>query len=93
MSVRRQPRPPKQCLALLEQLSRYIDDEMSAKQRRAIDVHCRDCTRCQGMIAGLRRTIALCRQAGSTPVPARTRQKARRLISRVLHEHIRASDV
>lgn len=86
-------RPPAQCLALLEQLSRYIDDEMTAKQRRAIDVHCRDCTRCRRMIAGLRQTIALCRQAGSTPVPARTRETARRLISRLLHERSRASGV
>jgi anti-sigma factor RsiW len=93
MTGHQRPRPPRQCLALLEQLSRYIDDEMTLKQRRAIDGHCRDCTRCRRMIAGLARTIALCRRAGATPVPASTRKKARRLISRLLHERVRASDV
>jgi len=66
---------------LLERLSRYIEDELTPQQRRAIDVHCRDCTRCQRMIAGLRRTIALYRGAGSSP---RTRARARARIARLL---------
>ncbi len=80
----RTPRPPARCLALLERLSRYIDDELTPQQRRAIDVHCRDCTRCQRMIAGLRRTIALYRTAGSSPLPPRARVRARARIARLL---------
>lgn len=83
MTARTQ-RPPARCLALLERLSRYIDDELTPQQRRAIDVHCRDCTRCQRMIAGLRRTIALYRRAGPSPLPARTRARARARIARLL---------
>lgn len=84
MTARRTPRPPARCLALLARLSRYIDDELTPQQRRAIDVHCLDCTRCQRMIAGLRRTIALYRRAGSSPLPARTRARARARIARLL---------
>jgi len=84
MTARRTPSPPASCLALLDRLSRYIDDELTPRQRRAIDVHCRDCARCRRMIAGLRRTIALCRRAGETPMPARTRARARARIARLI---------
>lgn len=84
MSARRTPRPPARCLALLDQLSRYIDDEMTARQRRAIDVHCRDCARCKRMIAGLRRTVSLYRREGPAAMPERTRARARARIARLL---------
>jgi anti-sigma factor RsiW len=85
MTARRAPRPPARCLALLGRLSRYIDDELTPPQRRAIDAHCRDCSRCQRMIAGLQRTVALCRRAGSTAaMPARARARARARIVRLL---------
>ena len=64
MSARRQPPPHARCLALLGQLSRYVDNEMTARERRKIDVHCNDCARCRRMIAGLRRTVVLGRQCG-----------------------------
>lgn len=85
MTTRRAPRPPARCLALLSRLSRYIDDELTPRQRRAIDTHCRDCARCQRMIAGLQRTVALYRRAGSAgAMPARTRDRARARIARLL---------
>jgi anti-sigma factor RsiW len=84
MSARRQPSPHARCLALLGQLSRYVDDEMTPRERRKIDAHCSDCARCRRMIAGLRRTVALCREAGSTALPARLRRRARTNIARLL---------
>ena len=84
MNRRRTLRPPTRCLALLGRLSRYVDDEMTPRERRAIDAHCRDCTRCRRMIAGLQRTIDLCRAAGSTPVPAKVRARAAARIARLL---------
>jgi len=89
MTARRPPRPPARCLALLDQLSRYIDDEIAPRQRRAIDVHCRDCARCQRMIAGLQRTVALYRHDGSAAMPERTRTRARARIERLLGERPR----
>ena len=85
MTTRRAPRPPARCLALLSRLSRYIDDELTPRQRRAIDAHCHDCARCKRMIAGLQRTVSLYRLAGPlTAMPERTRSRARARIARLL---------
>ena len=84
MTPRGAPRPPARCLALLDRLSRYIDDELTPQQRRIIDAHCRDCPRCRRMIVSLRRTIALYRSAGGTKMPTRTRARARASIARLL---------
>jgi anti-sigma factor RsiW len=84
MIPRRTPRPPARCLALLDRLSRYIDDELTPQQRRIIDAHCRDCPRCRRMIASLRRTIALYRNAEVTRMPTGTRARARARIARLL---------
>jgi anti-sigma factor RsiW len=86
MTMRRDPGPPAECLALLGQLSDYIDSELSPRERRAIDVHCRDCARCKRMIAGLRRTVSLCRRAGSRGLPLRARARARANIARLLRD-------
>jgi len=84
MTPRRAPRPPARCLSLLDRLSRYIDDELTARQRRVIDAHCRDCARCRRMVASLRQTISLYRRADLTAMPARTRALARARIARLL---------
>ena len=84
MSAHRQSGPDTRCLALLGELSRYVDDEMTPRERRKIDAHCSDCARCRRMIAGLRRTVALCRDAGATALPARLRRRARANIARLL---------
>ena len=85
MTARRPPRPPAECLALLNQLSDYIDSELSLRDRRTIDVHCRDCPRCKRTIAGLRRTVSLYRRAGSmAALPPQTRARALAHIRRLL---------
>ena len=84
MSTRRPSPVQARCFALLGQLSRYIDDEMTPRERRKIDAHCSDCARCRRVIAGLRRTVALCHDAGSAPLPARLRRRARANVARLL---------
>jgi anti-sigma factor RsiW len=84
MTTRHPPRPPARCLALLNRLSRYIDDELTPRQRRVIDAHCRDCARCKRMIAGLQRTVSLYRAGPFIPMPERTRARARARIARLL---------
>ena len=84
MTAGRRARPPARCLALLSQLSNYIDHELTPRQRRAIDDHCRDCARCQRMIAGLGRTVALYRRAGAKAMPAGVRDRARARVARLL---------
>ena len=84
MRARRHSPAHARCFALLGQLSRYIDDEMTPRERRTIDAHCSDCARCRRVIAGLRRTVALCRDAGSAPLPARLRRRAKADVARLL---------
>lgn len=84
MTTRHGSPPPAACLALLGQLSDYIDYELSSRERHAIDAHCRDCARCKRMIAGLRRTVSLYRRAGSSRLPPRARARARANIARLL---------
>lgn len=90
MRARPPARPPARCLALLRQLSDYIDHELPPQQRRAIDAHCRDCTRCQRMIASLRRTVALLQRSELAPMPGPTRVRARARIARLLNRHPRS---
>jgi anti-sigma factor RsiW len=84
MTTRRPLRPPVRCLALLNRLSRYIDDELTPRQRRVIDAHCRDCARCKRMIAGLQRTVSLYRAGPCTQMPKATRARARARIAQLL---------
>lgn len=91
MTHPRTARPPARCLAMLDRLSRYIDSELTPRQRAAIDEHCRDCARCQRVIAGLQRTVALYRHAGSSTMPPRARARARANIARLLSRSPRSS--
>ena len=62
------------CRALLEQLSRYIDDDLSPAERRALTAHLRRCPCCQTMADSLKHTVDACRKAGTTRLPADVRQ-------------------
>jgi anti-sigma factor RsiW len=84
MTASHSGQPPARCLVLLERLSGYIDHELTARERRAIESHCRDCTRCRQVISSLRRTIRLCRDSGAPDMPARARARARARIADLL---------
>ncbi|MGE5198870.1 MAG: anti-sigma factor family protein [Rhodospirillaceae bacterium] len=73
------------CRALLEQLSRYIDDELTPAQRRTLSAHLRRCPCCQSMADSLRHTVETCRKAGTARLPADVRVRARARIATLLH--------
>ena len=72
------------CGAMLAGISAYLDGDLDATACQAIERHCRDCSRCAALVEGLRKTIGLCREAGSTPLPEPVRQRARASIERLL---------
>jgi anti-sigma factor RsiW len=72
------------CRAMLAHVSAYLDGELEAAECAAIDRHCRTCPQCTAVIAGLRRTIGLCRDAGKAPLPDAIRSRARQRINRLL---------
>ena len=73
-----------ECTAMLTEISAYLDGDLDATECQAIERHCRDCARCAELVDGLRATIGLCREAGSTPLPESVRQRASASIERLL---------
>jgi anti-sigma factor RsiW len=73
-----------ECRRVLAAVSAYLDGDLDATTCEAIEAHCRGCAACADLIAGLRQTVGLCRQAGSTLVPEAVRQRARARVRRLL---------
>jgi anti-sigma factor RsiW len=76
--------PSDRCRALLEQLSKYIDDDLAPAERRALTAHLRRCPCCRTMADSLKHTVEACRKAGTTRLPADVRVRARARIATLL---------
>jgi anti-sigma factor RsiW len=72
------------CRSLLEQLSKYLDDELTPAQRRSLTAHLRRCPCCRTMADSLKHTVEACRKAGTTRLPADVRVRARARIATLL---------
>ena len=72
------------CGAMLAGISAYLDGDLDATACEAIERHCQGCARCAEVVAGLRSTIGLCRDAGSAPLPEAVRARAKASIERLL---------
>jgi anti-sigma factor RsiW len=72
------------CGAMLAGISAYLDGDLDATACQAIERHCQGCPRCAEVVAGLRNTIGLCREAGSAPLPEAVRARAKASIDRLL---------
>jgi anti-sigma factor RsiW len=77
-------KPCRSRAAILARFSAYLDGDIPASACAAIDRHCRRCSRCKALVAGLRRTVGACRKAGSAPLPAAVQRKARLSVRRLL---------
>jgi anti-sigma factor RsiW len=75
---------PRPCRVLLEQLSAYLDGDLPAVECDAIARHAARCARCADVIADLKTIGGLCRRAGSAPLPAPVRRRAREQIRRLI---------
>jgi anti-sigma factor RsiW len=65
-------------------VSAYLDGDLEAGACELIETHCRECADCAEIVAGLRETAGLCRQAGSLPVPETVRRRALARVRRLL---------
>jgi anti-sigma factor RsiW len=72
------------CVDLLERLSRYLDDELPAADRRTIERHLRECSCCEEILEGLKHTVEICHEEGRPDLPANVRQRARARVSELL---------
>ena len=72
------------CRALVERLSRFIDDDLTAADRRAVQAHLRRCPCCDDFVDSLQRTVRLCQDARRTRLPAVVRAQARARVRALL---------
>ena len=76
--------PRAECLARLEEISAYLDGDLTPAAARALQRHMDGCPCCQWIEDQLRLTSRLCRDAGVTMPPAEraaARARVRRLLS------------
>jgi anti-sigma factor RsiW len=72
------------CALARARIDAALDGELGAEACAAIDAHCGTCPACAALVAGLRQTVGLCREAGSAPLPDDVRQRARRRVRQLL---------
>lgn len=70
------------CLAILRQLSAYIDDELPATICGELRRHLGGCPNCEEFIASLRHTVTLCRHRPTPSLSASDRADLRQAILR-----------
>ena len=70
----------KHCLELFERLSEYLDNELDEISCQEIEQHIKECVPCFVCMQTLKRTVDLCKQTDSKPVPEGFSQKLREII-------------
>jgi len=68
------------CLHILQQLSAYIDDELSTDICQEIRRHLGACPDCETFVASLRQTVSLCRHSPSPTLSKADRARMRQSI-------------
>lgn len=79
-------RPSARCRALLQELSLYLDGDLTSARRRTIERHIKACACCGTMAERLRVTVAACRAEGKRRPPSDVRSRAAQRI-RALTSH------
>ncbi len=70
------------CREVFEQLSAYLDEDLSPEARSEIERHLCDCPPCVEFVNSLRRTVELCHRFEPTDLPAPMSSEVRqRLLS------------
>jgi anti-sigma factor RsiW len=72
------------CRELIEQLSRFIDNDLAASERQAVMRHLRRCRCCDDFVASLEHTVRVCQDAGHTELPPSVRAQALARVRRLV---------
>ena len=56
------------CMKILQRLSAYLDDELTADVCQEVRAHMGACPKCEVFLDSLRQTISLCRHLEATPL-------------------------
>jgi len=74
------------CRELVEQLSRFIDNDLPPAERQAVRRHLQRCPCCDDFVASLARTVRVCQEAGHVELPAAVRARAVARVRRLIAE-------
>ena len=74
------------CKDFLERLSRYLDDDLPAPDRRTVEKHLADCPCCEDVLDSLKETVSLCHDKGRPALPKDVRVRARQRVKALLAE-------
>jgi anti-sigma factor RsiW len=83
-------RPSARCRALLLEVSRYLDGDLTPARRRTIERHIKTCGCCGTMAARLRATVTACRAEGKKQPPRDVMSRAAKRIRLLLAREGRA---
>jgi anti-sigma factor RsiW len=75
------------CNEILTNISSYLAGELDTTACDAIERHCLGCPSCAALVAGLRETVGLCREAATAPLPESVRERARESVKQLLDRH------
>jgi anti-sigma factor RsiW len=78
------PEHAHRCRDFLERLSRYLDDDLPAPDRRTIEKHLADCPCCEDVLQSLKDTVTLCHDKGRPALPRDVRSRARQRVKALL---------
>lgn len=77
-------RPSARCRALLLELSRYVDGDLTPARRRAVERHLDACECCGTMASRLLRTMAACHAAGQRRPPRTVMSRAAKRVKALI---------
>ena len=70
------------CRRLLEEMSDYVDGDLSDELCRELESHLHDCPNCRVMLDSLTKTIRVFREGAEEPVPEHLRKSLREALTR-----------
>ena len=77
-------RPSRRCRALFEELSLYLDGDLTPARRRTIERHIKSCVCCGMLNQRLRLTLAACRAEATRRPPRAVMTRAARRVRALL---------
>jgi anti-sigma factor RsiW len=69
-----------ECIKDFERLSEYLDGELDDALCREMEAHFRECPECRQCVEAMKKTIQLCKEATTEPVPAEARERLRSML-------------